>query len=196
MNTTNLFVQSSNPVIHYYYIEEASRDLLNPTKIIENANGTKTLEFRDNFLENFFNQFTIYHYDREFKWSRNTELHKYYLIGVHSQHILNNLNSINEIVFAEYIGTGEEYPLNTMNSPNPDDYIDNNDVINAWVPLPTEPNEGFTVFNVRPYEHLELVNAKRAWNITTGDPTIAIGIKDINFYLDHPDLENEVLHLK
>jgi len=39
--------------------------------------------------------------------------------------------------------------------------------------------------------HLKLIKADLAWNITTGDPDITIGIIDTYFDLDHPDLESK-----
>ncbi len=41
-NTTNLFAQNSNSTIHYYYIEEASIDLLIPNKVTNNTDGSQT----------------------------------------------------------------------------------------------------------------------------------------------------------
>ena len=148
--------------------------MLNPTKIIENANGTKTLEFRDNTTQSFLNQYKIHLYNREFEWSRFTSLHKYYIIGIESANQVNPLLSNANIVLAEYIGTDEDIDNQTLGTPN--DYYDHEHISEYWLPDGTydtingfvRPVQPFKTTNFRAYEHLELIKARRAWNITTG----------------------------
>ena len=43
--------------------------------------------------------------------------------------------------------------------------------------------------------HLDLINARCAWSITTGNPNIIIGIVDSDFELTHEDLENQIVYI-
>ena len=98
MFTTNLFAQNTDPEIHYYYIEEASVDLLKPTSATKKTDGTLDLQFNDPNTTNFFSQFEVYSYLREFEWSKFTSLHKYYLIGLDSNARVNELLLSSSIV--------------------------------------------------------------------------------------------------
>ena len=61
---SSLIAQNTNPTIHYYYIEEASTDLLKTTSAIEQSDSTLDLQFNDPNITNFFNQFDVYSYVR------------------------------------------------------------------------------------------------------------------------------------
>jgi len=185
---SSLIAQNTNPTIHYYYIEEASTDLLKTTSAIEQSDSTLDLQFNDPNITNFFNQFDVYSYVREFEWSKNIDFHKYYLVGMDSDTYANVLLLAPHILFAEYIGKLENKTLGT-----PNDYFDHANIPSAYYPKPDEPNgDGFTAFNVNAYEHLDLVNARQAWNITTGIDHVEIGIVDVQFDQSHDDLFNKI----
>ena len=38
---------------------------------------------------------------------------------------------------------------------------------------------------------LDLIDAQGAWDYTTGDTNIILGVSDGNFIISHPELENE-----
>ena len=62
------------------------------------------------------------------------------------------------------------------------------------VSLLTTPNDYYNTHNPpyeAAYQHLDLVNALNAWNITTGLSCIKIGIVDENFQ-HHEDLDNKI----
>ncbi len=176
--------QSSQVETHYYYIEEASHDLLKPINRTNKQDGTLSLEFSDEDLTAFFEGFSILSYVREFEWSTDPKYHKYYLIGLDSDDKTQELRASNSIVFSEYIGTME---IETLGTPN--DYFDHINLPFFWQANPTGHA---AVPNPKGYEHLELVNARRAWNITTGNSNIAIGIRDTQFYNSHPDVDDKI----
>ena len=190
----NVFAQQTQT--HYYYIEESSYDKLKPTKITKEQDGTVTLEFADSNNTDFFEDFKIYSYVREFGFSRFSSLHKYYLIGLDKINEENKLLLNTNIVSAEYAGTIEDIegiPLNT-----PDDYFVDSVIGSDWLPDGSFGPDGdltkaFQQFNIRGFEHLELINARRAWNITTGDPNVVIGVRDVFFNTIHPEVANKVV---
>lgn len=53
-------------------------------------------------------------------------------------------------------------------------------------------NDAYFANNWATDEHLQLTQAYCAWNITTGDPNVKIGIVDTDFDVDHEDLVNKV----
>ncbi|MCH8535009.1 MAG: S8 family serine peptidase, partial [Flavobacteriaceae bacterium] len=175
----------AEPEIHYYYIEEASYDLLKPTNIITKEDRTLKLEFDNDKITAFFDDFIIYSYMREFEWSQHTQMHKYYLIQLDSEHKESDLLALDEIVYSEYVGELEGELFGT-----PNDY-DASDITTAFYPHP-QNGESFSVSGINANEHLELVKARQAWNITTGNPNIVIGVKDRLFYNNHPDLIDKI----
>ncbi|MGM0636593.1 MAG: S8 family peptidase [Bacteroidota bacterium] len=187
VSTTFVKAQETSSEIHYYYIEEASYDLLKPINVITKADKTLELEFSSQSLTDFFATMDIHLFNREFEWSRSTYFHKYYLIGLESDDQASILESINGIVSAEYIGDLEYDSFDT-----PDDYFDHGLIQNRWVnDYPGNQNVNISQ-DKKAYEHLELVKARRAWNITKGSSNIAVGVVDDPFYLNHPDLQNKI----
>jgi len=188
--------QTSQAETHYYYIEEASYDLLKPTKLIENQDKTVSLEFKDNSITSFFEDFTIKSYFREFEFSRFKSLHKYYLIGLDNSDLVQELQTHSAIISAEYAGTIEDIIGKPLDTPN--DYFVDDVISGDWIPDGTfGPNGELIVpylqHNIRGFEHLELINARRAWNITTGDLNVVIGVRDSNFNVEHSEISNKVV---
>jgi len=182
---SSIILKAQSSQIHYYYIEEASYDLLKPTSQTERQDGSKSLDFADENITTFFEGFKILSYVREFEFSTDPKHHKYYLVGLDSDDKVQELQNINAVVFAEYVGTRE---YETLGSPS--DYFDHSTLNQHWFP---HPDGDVPINQPKAYEHLELINARRAWNITTGNSNIIIGIKDTQFYNDHPDIENEIM---
>mgnify|MGYP006427026575 CR=1 FL=1 len=180
----NVFAQKAQT--HYYYIEESSYDKLKPTKVTEQQDGTLILEFADNNITNFFEDFKIHSYVREFEWSTDPKYHKYYLIGLETNDKVLDLEVLSGIVNAYYDGIREYEILGT-----PDDYYDHVNMQQFWAPYP-DPIGNQPINNPKAYEHLELVNARRAWNITQGDSTVVIGIRDVQFINSHDDIVNKI----
>ncbi|QTY26721.1 hypothetical protein IGB25_12650 [Flavobacterium sp. CS20] len=159
--------------------------MLKPTKTIERQDSTVTLEFADEYITTFFEGFKIHSYERIFGFSTDPKHHKYYLIGLDSDDKTQQLQNINAVVFAEYVGIREYETLGT-----PSDYFDHDTLQQHWFPHP----DGYVPINQpKAYEHLELVNARRAWHITQGNPNVVIGIKDINFINSHPDIDDKIV---
>lgn len=106
------------------------------------------------------------------------------------------LLSNNSIILAEYFGTVENIVGNTLNTPN--DYFEHDNISNFWIPDGTFASNGdvhqpYQISNIRGYEHLELINARQAWNITTGSSSVTIGIRDVSFNEIHPDIANKII---
>jgi hypothetical protein len=54
------------------------------------------------------------------------------------------------------------------------------------------PNDGQNYTDAGTNWHLEYINAPAAWDITTGDDKISIGVMDCGFFKDHSDLINRI----
>ena len=118
-------------------------------------------------------------------------------------------------VQAARLGEAAEWPVYTLRFTNADDaetakrqwaetdgvlYVDENDTIELDIhhehaslpdveglPISLDPDTIDQELN-----HLDVINARAAHNITRGDPSVTIGVIDSGVFYDHPDLENQV----
>lgn len=58
----------------------------------------------------------------------------------------------------------------------------------------TNLSGGFLYGSANSSWHLNLINASAAWDVTTGDPNIVVAVLDNAIWIDHPDLQNKVVH--
>ncbi|QTY26337.1 hypothetical protein [Flavobacterium sp. CS20] len=181
MINLTLYAQDTLPTVQYYYVEEKAPDLLKPTSKNRLADHSLDLSFSNSNLQTFFNSKTVYVYKKAFPGAINKRLQNMYLVGFDDFNLVNPLRSLNEIVYSDYIGDLEYENLSVP----PADY-------ESIANIPTQYVAGNPASGL-PNEHLDLVNAKQAWNITTGDPNVVIGIVDGPFYPNHPDLINKIL---
>ena len=143
------------------------------------------LDFKDNNLSQFVNSFQIYEYEKEFpsayKFPLNIKpaqqlklFYKIRLLG-ETASLQTFLKGVNKLRSSD-IDTafiGHDFQLLSGGSPN--DYYN---ILHGG----TFPEA---------FNHLDLINAKGAWDITRGIPCIKIGITDIGFY-HHADLDNNL----
>jgi hypothetical protein len=58
------------------------------------------------------------------------------------------------------------------------------------------PNDYGLAPQVNGQKDLDLIRAKNAWDITTGNPNVVIGITDIGFDTLHEDLDNQIIQVR
>ncbi|WP_114491456.1 S8 family serine peptidase [Candidatus Ulvibacter alkanivorans] len=148
-----------------YYVVEKVGHSLNPIQKTINTDQTLTLDMENNDLESFLNSKPIYQFKRAFPNISNPYLQRVYYIELNDDSHLASLSSRTEIEYTEYVYEGQ--PLL-----EPDDI---------------EGIDG----NVK--EAMELIKAPQAWNITTGNPNILVGVVDTYFDTDHDDLINKIV---
>lgn len=164
MSFSKTIAQNSSEV-YYYYIEEQNVNDLLPVDRVRHSNDELSLNFGNNELSDFFTQHKTYTYHKAFPGAINRKLTKTYILGIESDNLSQNLLALNKVKSVFYLGTLEDEVLSIP----PNDY-------NSDVNIPTQLEEGIPIIGL-PNEHLELVNAKRAWNITTGNSNIKIGVQ-------------------
>jgi len=148
---------------------------------VEIDNGNKkpvsdsTILTNDVIINNAFNQFRVIAYYQSFPESNNPQLDRYYEI-----HALGSIDSLydfftNQGLFPA-VYKAYYYKLASCNCPSPlppvNDLLIANGTYSNWP--------------------LNMIQANCAWSITTGNPSVPIGIVDSEFDLTHPDLAGEV----
>jgi len=144
------------------------------------ADHSLDISFTNQEFDEFFSQKTVYVFKKAFPGAINKRLQNMYLIGLSQDDEVDDFRNLSNVVYADFIG---ELTFEDLSTPN--DY--NSNAIIATQYLDGNPIIGFA------FEHLSLVNAKQAWNITTGNSNISIGLLDGPFYPNHPDLINKIL---
>tara|TARA_B100000809_G_scaffold17440_1_gene15481 strand:- start:594 stop:1256 length:663 start_codon:yes stop_codon:yes gene_type:complete len=149
---------------HDYYIVATTNSLITPTNKTSLPNNSFDLQFTNNDIENFFANKIVYSYEQAFPTSVTPYLQKVFKATLDNNTYLDEILSLNGIEHAELL----DQPILT-HTPNDYNYL--------GVPQP----------------NLELIKAQQAWDITTGDPNVIIGITDTYFEATHQDLTNQIV---
>ncbi|MGO2358532.1 MAG: S8 family serine peptidase [Mesonia sp.] len=105
------------------------------------------------------------------------------MVGLTSEDLQSELSRLPNVTQVDFLGD-----LNYGNLSVPDDYDGNTGMIS-----PSLSGYGLNTYApVSHFKHLDLVNARQAWNITTGNNNISIGMVDGPFDINHPDLINKI----
>ncbi len=154
-----------------YYIAFKQGYSFEPIQKTVNNDSTLALQFNNNTLTNFFSNKQVYYFEKAFPTAQTEILQRVYKVKLDNGSFLNEINSLEEVEYAELTGEdeiGEEELLYT-------------------------PNDFFGVEDANPSAQLDLIKARQAWNITQGDPNIIVGIVDTEFDSTHEDLVNQIL---
>jgi len=148
-----------------YYVRVKPNKSITPTEKIINANGTLSLTFTNNNLQNFFNSKVVYEYSKPFETSNSNHLQRIYKVILEDDSYVNDLLNLEEV---------ENVALKSEGIPlyEPNDYLEGNG----------EPNRA-----------LELVHASEAFDLVQGDPNILVGIVDTGFETTHDELTNKIV---
>ena len=149
-----------------YYLVEDTASSLEPQSITENPDKTLSLSFTDSSLNSFFQNKTIYEYEKAFPQGVSTYLDRVYKFSTNNPNYTTGLSSLSAIEYIDLEVDGE--PL-------------------------LEPNDPYYVAGDIGKTYLELVRANKAWDITTGDPNVIVGIVDTSFELSHEDLVGQLV---
>ncbi len=163
-----MWAQETYPEVYYYYVEEETQGDLTPLNKITNKQKLN-ISFENQTLNNFFLEKNIYFFEKVFENSKNDTLKRVYRLGIDEGNLLNTIKALPYVKNATFLGSLEsQYATNG----EPNDYQNNN----------------YPFAN----SHLDLINAKQAWSITTGNSNVLVGIIDSNFDYGHEDLTNQV----
>ena len=87
---------------------------------------------------------------------------------------------------------GNEVDLMNMLNDEFSIYYDFIEQLPVYYPVYT-PNDYHLLDNILGHNYaLDIINAKQAWDITKGCPTVILGITDTGFWTDHEDLEDKI----
>ncbi len=148
-----------------YYIIEKVNHSANPTDKSVNADGTLALTFNNTELQTFFQNKNVYQYYQPYISADNEYLQRVHLVTMDDDSHYDELLSLNNVENVEII----EEPT-----------------------LLYEPND-YNGVNNTPNRSLELIHATEAWDITTGDPDVLVGINDTYFETTHDELINQII---
>lgn len=156
---------------HEYFVVEKENASIEPVSKVINNDGTLSLTFEHQDINDFFNNggggAIVNKYEKAFPGAVSPLLQRTYIVSLNGDQYLSDLEILSDVEFAEFI---EEPSL--LFEPNDPYYVDG--------------GVGFT--------YLELVRANKAWDITTGDSKVYIGISDNPFDIYHEDLIDKFVY--
>ena len=159
-------VAYSQTSIKNFYVVEKENSTIAPTTKNSNSSGTLNLTFTQSSLQDFFSVRNVYKYEKPFIGTRSQLLKRTFLVSINDEpNILNSLKSLTGVEFVEEI-------------PDPI--------------LLYYPND-IDVGNIGNDRALELVRAPMAWEVTTGNPNILVGIPDTGFNTNHEELSGKIV---
>lgn len=170
MITASLFAQSQEQGNLYVYVQDQSAI---PAFSVDN--GKTEIIIQNSGLKSILESYEVYSFDRAFPAidaiiaSNTYELERVYVLKCH----------------------GDETQLMNILSSSYSEYYDFIEVAPVTEFLYT-PNDYHLLDGIHgPNYALDIINAKQAWDITTGDEEIILGIPDSGFDLTHVDLQSE-----
>lgn len=143
---------------------------LSPPLVSTSTDGTKQVSFSTAAINTILSQYTITQFEPYCSACRLPYLHNiWYVEAYNATALMNALLAYSSTQFTD--GQPRPEPKATY---TPNDYA-----------LEAPSGHQFD---------LDLIQAKRAWNITHGNPDVIVGITDTHFELDHPDLAGKIVN--
>ncbi|GEM_PF-294589 len=136
----------------------------NPSILVTNSENT--LASNDASVQTIIDDYAIFHVEQALPDSRKSALRKVYEL---------HCDCDGQDLIAEIINSGNENLIDPELAPEYE--------------LLSSPNDYTTSFTTD--YALDLIDAQGAWDYTTGDTNIFLGISDGNYYLNHEDLVSE-----
>ncbi len=149
-----------------YYVVLKINSLIQTLQKTTNNDGTLRITIDNENLMNFLNSKSMFRFEQAFPTATSLYLKRVYIITLDDNSHLSDLLTRQEIEYAEIIGNEGGTLLTT------DDY---------------------NSFDGNMKEALDLIRAPLAWNLTTGDPNIIVGIVDTYFEPNHVDLDSQII---
>lgn len=153
-----------------YYLEIKSGHELGTVDKTNNMDGTLSFSMDNTSFASFLSSKYLYSFKKAFPTAETPRLQRVYVITLSESASISDFSNRNEVekivlIDDEIILTG----ANDMQNPLlPNDY---EDIIEG----------GRNVM-------LDLIRAPQAWTVTTGDPSILVGVADASYDLNHEDL--------
>ncbi|PIF45656.1 putative secreted protein (Por secretion system target) [Chryseobacterium sp. 52] len=173
----------SQHATYLYYIE--FKDVLNKPKIIKQNKKSEIISFNNQELE-------ILKYEEVFSYFSSQKLKNTSLIEFKNGEDFSRFKSLhqNEIVKTEKIDIrNEDSLLNDFEFQNKITFPENKKLSN--IPYLYTPNDYYLIPTDISHTHLDLINAREAWDYSKGDGVI-VGISDNGFRLTHHEFENKI----
>lgn len=134
---------------------------------INESEGQVYPVFSNESINQVFEHYELYKFELAYPAARLASTRRVWLIECNEIQLMYDLMEMEETIFLD----GEEVPEGELTY-SPNDY-------------------GLTT-QVSGQKDLDLIRAKDAWDITTGNPNVIIGISDTYFNITHEDLINKI----
>lgn len=159
-----LTLNSYAQTLQDYYVVAKPDKSIEPVQKTTLNDGSLALSFSQEELQTFFSNVSVYKYEKAFPNAVSTYLQRVYIVSLTDDTYLGSLINLNNVEYVELIHEG--------------------------IPL-FEPNDPYYVEGDIGYTYLKLVRANRAWDITTVNPNVIIGITDTGFDPNHEDMQGQ-----
>lgn len=169
--TSFIFPQGFESGMLYIYIQDE-----NAIPEFDLKDDEIEIILQDESLKSVFELFEVFSFERAFPIIDTIALdYKYELDRVYILKCSGNEVQLMQLLL-------EEYNM----------YYDLIELIPSYQ-LTYSPNDYHILDNILgPNYALDIINAKQAWDITQGDPSVILGITDSGFWINHEDIQNKI----
>lgn len=152
----------------FFYVEIPSEK--NVPKVNKASDNKINLVHTDQEVNRLFSNYSIYKFEKAFPTSKTEKLKNVYVLECNSFDLKDQLSQR----FRSYF-LNTEYASQPELLYTPNDYHYSGDYLNS--------------------KNYDLINVKKAWDYSHGDPKFFVGVSDTPAKLDHPDLSGKVFSL-
>ena len=167
----------------HYIIEFKETANIGTIQKTNNPDGTINITTNNQDFSNLINTKNVYSLEKAFPTSVTPRLQRVYLMEIDPSNQVADFSSSTQL---------EKFILEPQVSVLIPDVIDQLSTAQYQNPVDF-PNDYIDIMTGVNNTALEIIKAPLAWTITTGDPSVLIGVADSSFMMDHYDLAGQII---
>ncbi|MGB3343660.1 MAG: S8 family serine peptidase [Aequorivita sp.] len=175
---SSLFLNAQNT--KQYYLEIKPGYELGSFQLSTNLDQTLVITMANQDFANVLNNNSVYTFEKMYPTAPTPRLKRVYFVEISE-------NFVDETIISQRNEVERFFLIEDENLIDEGDHL----LLPSTPPF-VLPNDYDDPFTGERYTAYDLIKLPLAWTITTGDPSVLIGVDDVANPLEHPDLEGQI----